>query len=88
MTRWVRYDDDGEPSAGGAAVAAVPHACLDHVTTHVERSYVGGSWVQLLDAGHDHDDELYRAWVPERIRRDFDRVSVRNRGLTVATGRR
>ncbi len=86
MNRWVRYDDAGEPAGGKATVAAEVFSDLDQVAAHVERTYVGGSWVQLLDAGHDHDDELYRAWVPERIRREFDQASIYNRDLAEAAG--
>ncbi len=86
IARRVGYDDDGEPAAGNATVAAEVFTGLDHVAAHVERTYVGGSWMQLLDAGHDHDDELYRAWVPERIRRDFDLASLHNRDLAESAG--
>jgi len=86
IARCVRYDDHGEPVAGSATVAAEVFSGLDQVGDHVERTYVAGSWVQLLDAGHDHDDELYRAWVPERIGRDFDQASIHNRDLAEAAG--
>jgi hypothetical protein len=34
------------------------------------------AWWQILEAGRHHDDELHAAWVPERIRRDLDPVSL------------
>lgn len=86
MNRRVRYDDAGEPIGAKATVTAGVFSDLDQVAAHVERTYVGGSWVQVLDAGHDHDDELYRAWVPERIRRDFDQASIHSRDLAEAAG--
>lgn len=86
MVRRVGYDEQGEPTVGNATVAAEEFSDLHQVAAHVERTDVGGSWVQLLDAGHDHDDELYRAWVPERIRRDFDQASIYNRDLAEAAG--
>jgi hypothetical protein len=86
MARGVRYDDGGEPVAGSATVVAEVFSRLDQVAAHVERTYGAGSWVALLDAGHAHDDELYRAWVPERIGRDFDQASIHNRDLAEAGG--
>jgi len=86
MARRVRYDDGGEPAAGGVTVAAEVFSRLDQVAAHVERTYAAGSWAALLDAGHDHDEELYRAWVPERIGRDFDQASIHNRDLAEASG--
>ena len=84
MSRWVGHDDEGDPTAGRATVTTRVFSRLDRVAAHVEHAYVSGSWVQLLDAGHDHDDELYRTWVPERIRRDFDRASIHDRRLVDA----
>jgi hypothetical protein len=42
--------------------------------------------VDLLDAGAEHDADLYRAWVPERVRRDFDAASIFNKDLARYTG--
>jgi len=39
---------------------------------------------QVLDAGHEHDRDLYAAWVPERMRRDLDRSSIYNRDASPA----
>jgi hypothetical protein len=86
MARRVRYHDGGEPVAGSATVDVEVFSRLDQVAAHVERTYAAGSWVALLDAGHDDDDELYRAWVPERIGRDFDQASIHNRDLAEAAG--
>ena len=86
MARCVRYDDGGEPAAGSATVSAEVFSRLDQVAAHVERTYAAGCWAVLLDAGHDHDEELYRAWVPERIGRDFDQASIHNRDLAEASG--
>lgn len=49
----------------------------------VERAYTSGSWIELLDAGYEQDADLYRAWVPERIRRDFDGASLRRKDLAL-----
>ncbi|MDP8930748.1 MAG: hypothetical protein M3O70_19820 [Actinomycetota bacterium] len=38
-------------------------------------------WIELLDAGYEYDADLYRAWVPERIRRDFRGASIRRKDL-------
>jgi len=86
LARCVLYDDKGEPASGNARVDAEVFTGLEQVAAHVEGTYVGGSWVQLLDAGHDHDEELHRAWVPERISRDLDQASIHNSDLAEAVG--
>lgn len=45
------------------------------VADHVVNAYYASEWDKLLDVGHDRDEELHRAWVPERIRRDLDAAS-------------
>ncbi len=61
-------------------------ATLNELAQEVERTYTAGAWVELLDAGYEHDAELYRAWVPERIRRDFDGASIYRKDLALYTG--
>lgn len=52
-----------------------------------ERFRVGSdAWWQILDAGRHHDDELYAAWVPERMRHDLYRASLHDRDLALTTG--
>lgn len=86
LSRQVRYGDGGEPVAGHATVAATVFAALEELADHVEHTYTGGGWVELLDDGWQHDAELHRAWVPERIRRDFDDASIHVKSLALYTG--
>lgn len=71
---------------GTATVTAEAFYGLDEVAKHVERTYRAGSWVEILDDGHGFDDDVYRAWVPERIERDFHQASIYNRDLAQAAG--
>ncbi len=50
----------------------------------MEGTYIGGSWVELVDAGHQNDAELCAAWVPERIERDFHAASFYRKDLASA----
>ncbi len=86
MRRSVRYDDDDQPSAGSATIVSRAFSTLDEVAAEVERTYTSGAWIELLDAGYEHDADLYRAWVPEQIRRDFHRASIRREDLALYTG--
>ncbi len=52
----------------------------------MERTYFAGAWVELLGAGYEHDSETYRAWVAERIRRDFDAASIHRKDLGSTLG--
>ena len=86
MRRSVRYDDHDQPSGGHATITSREFFTLDEVAEEVERTYTGGSWLELLDAGYEHDAELYQAWVPERIRRDFHGASLHRKDLALYTG--
>ena len=84
--RQVRYGDDDQPVSGRATVTTSVFATLEELGEYVKDAYTGGAWVELLDAGYENDAELYRAWVPERIRRDFDAASIFNKDLARYTG--
>jgi len=86
IDRRVRYGDDDEPVSGRATITAEAFAAVEELAEHVGSAYTGGAWVDLLDAGCENDAELYRAWVPERIRRDFDAASIFNKDLARYTG--
>ena len=43
------------------------------------------AWWQILDAGRHHDEALYAAWVPERMRSDLYRASLHDPDLAVTT---
>jgi hypothetical protein len=87
MRRSVRYDDcSDQPIGGKATLSSQVFASLDELAEEVERTYTAGAWVELLDAGCEHDPDLYRAWVPEQIRRDFDRASIYRKDLALYTG--
>jgi hypothetical protein len=66
IARDVRYDDSERPISGTVTVTTSEFATLDELAGHIEKGYRAGAWVQLLDAGHDNDPDLYAAWVPSR----------------------
>jgi hypothetical protein len=76
MRRHTTSGDQDQPTEGRAVVTSEVFATVDEVAEHVRGQYHDHGWVQVLDAGRGHDDELRRQWVPERIRRDFDGASV------------
>jgi hypothetical protein len=86
MRRSVRYDDFDRPTSGRATISSQEFSTLEDLAEAVESTYSSSSWVELLDAGYQHDDELYRAWGPERIRRDFDGASIHRKDLALTTG--
>ncbi len=87
MRRSVRYHDyQDDPIGGKATVSSRVFASLEELAEEVEQTYTSGAWVELLDAGAGADAELYRAWVPERIRRDFDGASIHRKDLALYTG--
>lgn len=86
MRRMERYNDCDRPASASTTMSVESFSSLQELGVHVRRSYYTSDWVALLDAGHDHDEDLYRAWVPERIRRDFDGASIHNHDLAEAAG--
>lgn len=86
VRRQVRYGDDGEPVSGGATITTSVFATVEELAEYVNGAYTGSAWVELLDAGYENDDELYRAWGPERIGRDFYAASIYNKDLARYTG--
>ncbi len=85
MVRRVDYDDGDVPVDGSATVTAEaffrPHrgGCLRRADLPQ----------RVMDGGPRRrpcDDDLYRAWVPERIHRDFHEASIYNRDLAQAAG--
>src|SRR5262245_9804665 len=58
------YGDTDRPVGGRAAFTAGEFATIGELAAHVDDAYGEGGWVDLLDAGAGHDDDLYRAWVP------------------------
>lgn len=81
MRRSQRFDDHDRIVDGRAVITAKGFASLDELAQHVEGIYTGGAWVELLDVGAKFDPELYAAWVPEQIRRDFDGASFHRKDL-------
>lgn len=61
MSRHVCYGAGGEPADGHATLTTKAFSCLEELADHVEGTYLGDAWVELLDAGWEHDAELYRA---------------------------
>ena len=86
MRRTERYEDTDQPVGGRATIGTAQFATVAELAEHVTDAYDSGAWVDLLDAGAGHDEQLYEAWVPERVRRDFDAASIYNKDLARATG--
>jgi hypothetical protein len=86
IARDVRYDDYDRPISGTATVTTSEYATLDELADSIDKGYRAGAWVQLLDAGHENDPDLYAAWVPEQMRRDLDRSSIYNKDLAYNPG--
>jgi hypothetical protein len=86
MRRRVRSDDFDRPISGRATISSQEFSTLEDLAEALERTYTSGAWVDLLDAGYQHDDELYRAWGRERIRPDFDGASIHRKDLALYTG--
>lgn len=82
VSRFERYDDGGSLESGEAWVSATTVADLDGL-----REVLDGrdAWSELLEAGHEHDRDLYAAWVPLKIDRELDQSSIYNRDLAQAT---
>lgn len=86
MRHQVHYGDDSGPSSGRATITTREFSRVEELAEEVERIYVSGAWVELLDAGYEHDPELYTVWAAERIRRDFDGASIHRKDLALYTG--
>ncbi|MGH3370175.1 MAG: hypothetical protein ACRDPR_09240, partial [Nocardioidaceae bacterium] len=81
------YGDSGR-LAGGVLDVFVDHAGdVRQLEELVTRRWLlhSEAWWQLLDTGHQHDDNLHVCWAPERLRRDLDRASLYDRRLAVTT---
>jgi hypothetical protein len=81
------YGDTGR-LAGGVLDVLVDHAGdVRQLEDLVTRRWPlhSEAWWQLLDAGHQPDDELHACWAPERLRRDRDLASLYDRRLAVTT---
>jgi hypothetical protein len=88
IARHERYADDysDRPTGGQATVTTSQYASLDELAAAVEGGYRAGGWLQILDAGHEHDPDLYAAWVPEQMRRDLNEASIYNKDLAYNPG--
>lgn len=80
--RLERYDDGGSLESGEAWVSAVEVADIEGLREVLDRR---DAWSELLEAGHEHDPELYAAWVPLKVDRELDQSSIYNRDLAQAT---
>jgi len=85
MRRSGRYGERDEAIEGRASVSTLQFGTVEALREHIDSAYNSQTWVDLLDAGAEHDAELYRAWVPERLRRDIDAASVWNKDLALYT---
>ena len=82
VSRLERCDDGGNAESGEAWVSATTVADMGGLREVLDRR---DAWSELLEAGHEHDPELYAAWVPEQVDRELDRASIYNRDLAQAT---
>jgi len=81
MRRSERCDDHNHIVDGRAVINAKEFVSLDELAQHVEGTYTGGAWVELVDVGAEFDPDLYAAWISEQIRRDFDDASFHQKDL-------
>jgi hypothetical protein len=81
MRRSQRFDDHDRIVDGRAVIRSEVFASLAELAQHVERTYTGGAWVELVDTGAEFDPDLHAVWVPEQIRRDFDGASFHRKDL-------
>lgn len=65
------------PSSGTAQLVIEEADCLDALSEMVQARYGASGWASLLDAGHDHDAELFGAWVACKIEADLDAAVFR-----------
>ena len=83
LTRRERHDDYDDGQLISATAQLWTHTTDDvaALQSWVERRWNSWAWWQLVEAAHDRDPELYRAWVPQRMARDLDRSSLYPRDL-------
>lgn len=79
------YDEDGQMVSADALVWDVRLGDVAALGEYFDRHWYAEGWRALLDAGHSEDNDLYAAWVPERMDRDLDRSSIYNRDLALAS---
>jgi len=82
VSRLERHDEDGELRSAEAWVSATELADIAALREFLEAC---DGWLELLDAGHEVDRELYAAWVPHQIDRELNRASIYNTDLAKAT---
>lgn len=70
-----RPDGEGSAIRGRSSLSTEEFAFTADLAEAVRDRYYESGWLRLLDAGQD-DPDLYRAWAPTRIERDFDRASL------------
>jgi len=80
-----RFDEHGTP-VDGRGTASTQTLSTEELADVVRDRYGESGWRELLDAAHDRDPDLYRAWVPTRLERDFDRASLHCKDLALYTG--
>lgn len=82
------YGVSGAVERGIADITVDYPADVGQLEELVSEQFRVGSdaWWQILDSGRHHDDELYAAWVPERMRHDLYRARLHDRDLALTTG--
>lgn len=80
-----RVDEQGTP-VDGRGTANAETLSTEELADVVRDRYGEFGWRELLDTAHDRDPDLYRAWVPTRLERDFDRASLHCKDLALYTG--
>lgn len=81
--RTERYRDDGDVASAAATVDVTFAANTAILADMVDARWpsISSAWWQLLESGRHNDAELHAAWVPERMRRDFDAASIYGKRL-------
>jgi hypothetical protein len=91
LTSWAllalrcRDFEETEDRVAHASVTLWRFSSTNELRAHIENTYAAGSFYDIAEAGRD-EPELFLAWLPERVSRDFDRASVVDKDLALSTG--
>ena len=83
-----RYADDGHLVEADARVDVTFEPTVTALAELVDARWpkMSNAWWQVLDSARQNDPTLHAAWIPERMRRDLDGVSVHDRSLATQSG--
>ena len=81
--RTERYRNDGDLASAAARVDVTFAPNTTALADIVDARWpsMSEAWWQVLESGRHNDRELHDAWVPERMRREFDGASIHDKRL-------